>query len=35
MKIRYIKDRWLNKKVDCIAIKYKGDWWYYKLKGGK
>jgi predicted amidophosphoribosyltransferase len=27
--IRYIKDRWLNKKHHRIAIKYKGNWVYY------
>jgi hypothetical protein len=29
---KYIKDRWLNKKFERIAIKYKCDWLYYKLE---
>jgi len=26
---RYIKDRWISKKYDAIAIRCKGKWVYY------
>ena len=30
--IRYIKDRWLNKKYERIAIRHQGNWIYYKIE---
>ena len=29
--VRYIKDKWLNKPFDYIAIKCKGKWLFYQL----
>lgn len=28
--MKYIKDRWLKKHTDIIAIKLGGEWQYYK-----
>lgn len=29
--VKYIKDRWLNKRHQIIAIKCQGKWVYYKI----